>query len=95
MGSILIPPSAQLDVQKGRDTARQLSEMVQEAKDRGLDVREVRISNRVANYLRAFFAVAFAEYDNVLPPRVLGVPLLVGGVERDVEIRTTRPGREL
>jgi hypothetical protein len=95
MGQILIPASAQRDVQRGRDAARQLSEMVQEARDRGLTVHEVRISNRVANAMRAFFAVAFAEFDNVLPPRVLGVPLFEGGCERDVEIKTTRPGREL
>lgn len=90
MGSILIPAMAQRDVQKGRDAARQLSEMVQEARDKGLTVHEVRISRHLAGYLRAFFAVAFDGFDGVLPPRVLNVPLIEGTDSRDVEIKASR-----
>lgn len=90
MGQILLPAMAQRDVQKGRDAARQLSEMVQEARAKGLTVQEVRISPHLAGYMRAFFAVAFAEFDGVLPRSILGAPLYEGTQSRDVEIKAIR-----
>lgn len=90
-GILLLPSMAQRDVQKGRDASRQIMEMVAEAKDRGLVVHEVRVSEHLASYMRSFFAVAFAEFDGVMPNHLSGVPFYIGGTSgRDLEIKTSR-----
>ena len=88
MSSVLIiPESAHLSVQRGRDYARRLNETVANYQQQGRTVVEVRISADVANDMRAFFQHAFAEFDGVLPRRIMGVPLHEGGTGgRDYQI---------
>lgn len=89
--SLILPDSA---VHRGRDAARRLAEFVQEYQARGAEVLEVRVSLDIANDMRAFFAVAFAEFDNVLPRRVLGVPFAEGGTGgKDYAIHVRGLGR--
>lgn len=89
MSSVLIlPESAHLDVQRGRDYARRLNETVADYQQQGRAVVEVRVSADVANDMRAFFRHAFAEFDGVLPRRIMGAPLREGDTDgRDYQIR--------
>lgn len=91
---ILLPPMAQRDVQRGREAAEKIRDLVDEYKARGDRVLEVRVSRDVANFMRAFFAVAFREFDGVLPPTVSGVPFAEGDTGgRDYQITTERRGK--
>lgn len=95
MSSVLIlPESAHLDVQRGRDYAKRLNETVENYRQQGREVVQVRVSADVANAMRAFFQHAFAEFDGVLPRRIMGVPLHEGGTGgRDYQIHLAN-GRE-
>lgn len=91
---LVLPPMAQRDVQRGRDAAEKLADLVREYRACGDEPTEVRVSNQVAGYMRAFFAVVYRDFDNVLPPTVLGVPFAEGGTGgRDYQITTKRRGR--
>lgn len=91
---LIIPESAHLAVQRGRDYARRLNETVQNYQQQGRAVVEVRVSADVANDMRAFFQHAFAEFDGVLPRRIMGAPLHEGGTGgRDYQIHLAN-GRE-
>ncbi|MBP6748415.1 MAG: hypothetical protein KA144_02145 [Xanthomonadaceae bacterium] len=64
-----------------------MNETVQNYQEQGREVLQVRVSADVANAMRAFFRYAFAEFDGVLPRRIMGVPLLEGGTGgRDYQI---------
>lgn len=64
--------------------------MVLDLHARGIAVHEVRVSDQVADYMRAYFC-SFAQFDGVLPPRVHGVPFATGGTGgRDFVIRHQR-----
>lgn len=92
MTRIILPPAAAQDVQRGRDAALRIADMVQDLRAKGADVLEVRVSSRVADAMRAHFA-SFAQFDGVLPPRVHGVPFAEGGTGgRDLVIRTRNRG---
>lgn len=94
MTELILPESGHQAVQRGRDAARRLADYVQEYRARGDEVLEVRVSTDVANDMRCFFAVAFAEFDGVLPSRVLGVPFAEGGTGgRDYSIHLRSRGR--
>jgi len=85
--TLILPESAHLDVQRGRDYAKRLNETVENYRQQGREVVQVRVSADVANAMRAFFQHAFAEFDGVLPRRVMGVPLFEGGTGgRDYQI---------
>lgn len=91
---IILPPLAQRDVARGREASAKLADLVQEYRARGDQVLEVRVSAEVASYMRAFFAVSFRDFDNVLPRTVLGVPFAEGGTGgRDYVIHTRQRGR--
>lgn len=90
---VILPPSGERAVQRGRDASARLRDLVLEHKARGDDVLEVRVSNDVASYMRAFFAATFREFDNVLPKTVCGVPFAEGGTAgRDYVIHTRKRG---
>lgn len=90
---ILLPPMAERDVQRGREASAKMRDLVQEYRARGDEVLEVRVSSQVAGYMRAFFAVVYRDFDNVLPPTVLGVPFSEGGTGgRDYVIKTRKRG---
>lgn len=90
---VILPPAGELAVQRGREAALRLREMVKEHQARGDVVFEVRVSNDVAGCMRAFFAATFREFDNVLPPTVCGVPFAEGGTGgKDYVMRTKRRG---
>lgn len=92
--TLILPMNGERAVARGRDAAQRLAEFVQEYRAKGDEVLEVRVSTDVANDMRAFFAVAFAEFDNVLPRSVLGVPFAEGGTGgRDYSIHLRQRGR--
>jgi len=85
--TLILPESAHLDVQRGRDYAKRLNETVENYRQQGRHVSAVYVSPHIANDMRAFFRYAFAEFDGVLPRRIMGVPLHEGGTAgRDYEI---------
>lgn len=75
---IMVPQTTSLAIQRGRAASIGIHDNVRELQARGKRVARVCISRETAADMRAFFAVAFAEFDNILPPRVLGVPLVEG-----------------
>lgn len=83
MGQILLPGElamrsrTDLDVQRGRDAAKRIADTVRNYAERGIPVAEVRVSQRVADAMIAYFA-SWCRFDGVLPPRVHGVPFYVG-----------------
>lgn len=90
---ILLPETASRDVGRGREASAKLADLVREYRARGDQVLEVRVSAQVAGYMRAFFAATFREFDNILPPTVLGVPFAEGGTGgRDYVIKTRKRG---
>lgn len=93
MSELYLGPGGSLAVERGRDASARLRDMVREHRAKGDQVVEVRVSQDVANNMRAFFAMTFAEFDNVLPPSVLGAPFAEGGTGgRDYIIRTRKRG---
>lgn len=93
MSRLILPPSGELAVQRGRHASAKLRDLVQEYHARGDQVLEVRVSSDVAAYMRAFFAATFRGFDNVLPPTVMGVPFAEGGTGgRDYVIKTRERG---
>lgn len=90
---VILPPGGELAVQRGREASARIRDLVMEHKAQGDTVLEVRVSNDVAGYMRAFFAAAFREFDNILPPTVCGVPFAEGGTAgKDFVIHTRRRG---
>lgn len=92
MTNLILPPGVAQDVQRGRDAAMRIADMVRDYKARGDEMLEVRVSKQIADSMRAMFA-SFAQFDGVLPPRVHGVPFFEGGTGgRDYVIKTRRRG---
>lgn len=90
--SIILPPSAALDVQRGHDASKRIIDVIRNLRTRGDDVFEVRVDKRVADAIRASLA-SFAQFDGVLPPTILGVPFFEGGTGgQDYVIKTRRRG---
>lgn len=90
---IMLPKHAENAVMRGRDASARLRDMVLEHQARGDTVQEVRVSNEVAGYMRAYFASFCAEFDNVLPKTVCGVPFAEGGTGgRDFVMHTRKRG---
>jgi len=94
--TLILPESAHLDVQRGRDYAKRLNETVENYRQQGREVVQVRVSADVANAMRAFFRYAFDGFDGVLPKRIMGAPLHEGGTGgRDYEIHLGSGGMYL
>lgn len=94
-GTIELPRgcATDLSVRRGRDAGSRLADMVRDARARGDDPQEVRVSPAVADDMRAFFAWACASFDGVLPRSVLGVPFRVGDTGgSDYVMKTMRRG---
>lgn len=79
MTSLILPRTfaGEHAVERGRDAAKRIADTVQDLQARGREVVEVRVSQQVGDYMRAFFC-SFAQFDGVLPPRVHGVPFAEG-----------------
>lgn len=64
-------------VERGRDAAKRIADTVMDLRARDREVVEVRVSQQVADYMRAYFC-SFAQFDGVLPPTVHGIPFAEG-----------------
>lgn len=84
---IIIPKTTELAVQRGRFVSLGIYDALQEHKAAGRKPRAIRVSREVASDMRAYFTQAFQQFDNILPPSVLGVPFTEGGTDgKDVVI---------
>ena len=85
---IIVPETTSLAIKRGRAVSLALYEQVKEHRAAGRDPLEVRVSREVAADMRAFFAVAYQHFDNILPDNVDGVPFREGETDgKDVVIR--------
>jgi hypothetical protein len=85
---IFVPKSGELAYRRGRQVCIDIGEAVREHQLAGRHVEEVRISKNVGADMRVFYTQAAQAFDNVLPKRILGVPLIEGETDgKDVVIR--------
>lgn len=79
MTSLILPRTfaGEHAVERGCDAAKRIADTVADCKARGRDVIEVRVSQQVADYMRAFFC-SWSQFDGVLPTQVHGIPFGVG-----------------
>jgi hypothetical protein len=91
---IIVPQTTTVAIRRGRQIGLDIANAIRDHREAGRKPVAVRVSSDVAADMRAFFAVACQDFDNVLPRTVLGVPFSEGGTAGQdvvIEIEHHRP----